>query len=297
MRVLLVDVDSHNLPNLALMQLSGYHKSIGDEVGFDVSNPDLVYISCIFSKNASVARGISTLYPDSEVIIGGSGVDLHSMLPEAAQKIIPDYSLYPDYNFDLGFTTRGCIRHCSFCVVPEKEGKFQRWQHVSDFHLEGHKKVVLLDNNVYADRDWFFDNTDFIIKNNLVVDIVQGMDIRIIDSEIASRLADLRHDKNIRFAWDNLKDEERVFSGIDICKDAGIPPEKLSFYVLVGFNSTFSEDLYRVNKLRDAGVLAFVMQYSSNANTRRLARWANRRWLYCSVPFSEYNPSFRKVRK
>ena len=25
----------------------------------------------------------------------------------------------------MGFTTRGCIRNCSFCVVPQKEGKIK----------------------------------------------------------------------------------------------------------------------------------------------------------------------------
>ena len=28
----LVDVDGHNFPNLALMRISAYHKSIGDDV-------------------------------------------------------------------------------------------------------------------------------------------------------------------------------------------------------------------------------------------------------------------------
>lgn len=31
MKVGLIDVDGHNFPNLALMKLSAYHKSIGDE--------------------------------------------------------------------------------------------------------------------------------------------------------------------------------------------------------------------------------------------------------------------------
>ena len=55
MRVRLVDVDSQ-IPNLALMQLSSYHKKKGDIVGFDIENPDIVYISCIFTKNAEKAR-------------------------------------------------------------------------------------------------------------------------------------------------------------------------------------------------------------------------------------------------
>ena len=103
MRIRLINIDSI-IPNLALMQLSTYHKSIGDEVGFDVNNPDRVYVSCLFQKNAGLARGMPSMFPDSEVILGGSGFyntdDLHNELftrtiPLDAQKVIPDYSLYP----------------------------------------------------------------------------------------------------------------------------------------------------------------------------------------------------------
>ena len=72
MRVQLVDIDSR-IPNLALMQISAYHKQLGDVVGFDVAHPDLVYVSCIFSKNAGQARGVAGFYPNSHVIFGGSG--------------------------------------------------------------------------------------------------------------------------------------------------------------------------------------------------------------------------------
>lgn len=293
MRIRLIDIDS-KIPNLALMQLSAYHKSIGDEVGFDITNPDRVYISCVFSKNAGNARGVSTMYPDSEVIMGGSGIDIHSKIPEPAQKIKPDYTLYPNSDSDLGFTTRGCIRKCSFCVVPEKEGKIHRWQHISEFHQEGHKKVTLLDNNITADKDWFFENSNYLIQNNLKVNICQGMDIRILTDEIAEQLSKMKFINNvINFAWDNPADEEKVLAGIDILKDAGVPLRNVSFYVLTGYNTTFEEDKYRCNKLRELGTLCFVMQYKPNKQTRQLARWANKRWIYKSVPFAEYNPNYR----
>lgn len=71
-RIRLVDIDSI-IPNLALMQISAYHKTIGDTVGFDIEDPDIIYVSCIFDKNASQARGIQSLYPNAEIILGGSG--------------------------------------------------------------------------------------------------------------------------------------------------------------------------------------------------------------------------------
>ena len=41
-KILLVDVDG-KIPNLALMKLSAYHKAKGDEVGFNVRDPDIIY--------------------------------------------------------------------------------------------------------------------------------------------------------------------------------------------------------------------------------------------------------------
>ena len=120
-KVLLIDVDS-KIPNLALMKISAYHKFNGDEVGFNVQNPDKVYISCIFSRNRTKAIGIPTLFR-CVCELGGYGIN-DKQLPSEVEHIMPDYDLYRcDYSF--GFTTRGCIRNCDFCIVPKKEGKIK----------------------------------------------------------------------------------------------------------------------------------------------------------------------------
>ena len=50
MNIGLIDVDSHNFPNLALMKISAFHKSRGDHVewwwGF--GDYDIVYMSKVF---------------------------------------------------------------------------------------------------------------------------------------------------------------------------------------------------------------------------------------------------------
>ena len=52
MKVGLIDVDSHNFPNLALMKISAYHKAQGDEVEWwwGWSQYDRVYKSKIFDE-------------------------------------------------------------------------------------------------------------------------------------------------------------------------------------------------------------------------------------------------------
>lgn len=301
----LVDIDSL-IPNLALMQLSAYHKHIGDKIGFDVENPDKVYVSCIFDKNADQARGIKSLYPNSEVILGGSGFynrnDLNNPIfkreiPSPAQKIMPDYSLYPKMNYDLGFTTRGCFRSCPFCIVRAKEGNIHRWQHISEFHDPTHKTVHLLDNNMYALPDWFFENTDYVLENKLKLRVLPGFDIRIITEEIATRLKQIKWDGIINFAWDNIGDEKKVLSGIEMLKQAGFNlKHHIGFYVLVGYNTTHEQDLYRCRKLKEAGTNAFVMQFKQTPLSKHLARWANRRELFWSIDFDDYTRAKKTTR-
>ena len=54
MRGRLVDVDSV-IPNLALMQISAWHKQHGDTVRWKIKTPDIVYISCVFTRNRNKA--------------------------------------------------------------------------------------------------------------------------------------------------------------------------------------------------------------------------------------------------
>lgn len=289
MDVLLIDVDS-KVPNLALMQISAYHKARGHNAGFNIIDPDQVYISCIFKKNASQVRGIKTMYPESQVFIGGSGVS-YEWLPKEMRWVKPDYDLYPS-TYSMGFTTRGCIRNCPFCIVSEKEGKFQRWQHVSEFHDTRFDTVMLLDNNIFADIEWFFDNVEYIIDNNLKLNITQGMDIRLLNAPLAKELKAIKWSGCLHFAFDNMKDESAVREGIDHMKYAGIDiRNRVKFYVLVGYNTTPEQDVYRCRLLKELGTMAFVMPFVKNKWTNKLARWANRPWIYWSIDIDDYDRS------
>jgi hypothetical protein len=120
----------HPSPNLALMKLSAYHKARGDEVylNFPLQQPDITYASCVFSWNAKRRASV----PD-EAIVGGSGIDLKAELPPEVEHTKPDYSLYPGINYSMGFTSRGCIRKCPWCIVPEKEGQIKPWSRIYEF--------------------------------------------------------------------------------------------------------------------------------------------------------------------
>lgn len=194
-KVLLIDVDS-TIPNLALMKISAYHKSKGDEVGFNVNDPDKVYASVIFKKNRHLVDGLQFYYPHAEIDIGGSGYDLKKVLPDEIERMTPDYDLYPECDRYYGFTTRGCIRHCPFCIVPKKEGKFRRLYSSPLWALESitgfrqkYDQICFLDNNILADKEWFLDLAEHLAQLGKKVDFNQGLDIRLVDKDIAKALA------------------------------------------------------------------------------------------------------------
>lgn len=152
MNIGLIDVDGHNFPNLALMKISAWHKHLGDHVEWcvPIQRYDRVYQSCVFDDTYSA--DIDWIPQADEIIKGGTGYGLDNKLPDEIEHIYPDYSLYPDMTYDTayGFLTRGCPRHCSFCIVGDKEGLYSR--KVADLteFWRGQKNIKLLDPNLLA---------------------------------------------------------------------------------------------------------------------------------------------------
>ena len=287
MRISLRDVDS-KIPNLALMKISAYHKQKGDVVGFNLHNPDKIYTSIIFKKNKGQALNQS-LSDEIEKEWGGSGIN-NNWLPDEIEYIKPDYDLYPS-EYSQGFITRGCIRNCHFCIVPSKEGKLQRWQHPKDFHDDRFDTIMVMDNNWLAEREWFFETSQWIIDNGLKT-IENGLDIRLIDEEVVNQLADLKI-KLWHFAFDFTKLEPIIRDKVQLLKDCGISPKnKCDFYVYCHNDEQYKDALYRCNVLRELGASAFLMFNCDNGKTRRikdLAKWCNRKCLYWSIPFERYS--------
>ena len=290
MKIGLVDVDG-KIPNLALMKLSAWHKAQGDDVKlydplFD--KPDRVYASKVFTFTPDYAY-----FPDgTEVIRGGTGYDLTTELPPEVEAMHSDYELF-GCDYAVGFVTRGCIRRCSFCIVPRKEGRIRQVAEVTDF-WRGQKRLMLLDNNLTAMPDVFIETCRFLADHRIETDFSQGLDIRLINDEKAQALATVRLWKRVHFAWDNMRDESAVRRGIEILTRY-MHPDKLMFYVLVGYNTTFDEDMHRVNTLIGYGTNPFVMVYRaqdgsepSDKRLKHLARWANRPALRKAATWGEY---------
>lgn len=291
MRIGLVDVDSHNFPNLALMKISAYHKQLGDEVEWanSLEHFDKVYMAKVFDEMYS--KDDLQAYQCDELIKGGTGYDLHSKLPVEVEKMFPDYSLYNITNTAYGYLTRGCPRGCPFCIVAEKEGKQSvKVADLKDF-WNGQKEIKLLDPNITACPE-YFELMEQLAESKAWVDFTQGLDVRLMTKEKAEALNQVKV-KMIHFAWDNPKDEitkQKLLEFGPLIK--GDYKHKM-VYVLTNFNSTHEEDLYRVNWLRDNGYDPYVMIYdkpNAPTETRLLQRWCNNKIIFRSEPdFSKYD--------
>ena len=299
--VLLIDVDS-TIPNLALMKLSSYYKSKGVDVGFHIKDPEFIYASCIFKKNKHNLDSLQFFYPNAKIDCGGSGFDLHKKLPIEIDRMTPDYDLYPECDRYYGFTTRGCIRNCYFCIVHKKEGSFHRLYNTPKECLDNiigfrnigkFNKIEFMDNNILADKQWFLDLTDELISNypDMSVDFNQDLDIRLLDHDIAKQLKKLKPITCWKFAFDNTDYTREVLKGIEILNDNHINTRnKVMFYVYVHSDEQFDNALGRCNLLRQYNVTPYVMLNQDVEHTKRmktLKRWC-RPWIFWSTDFEKY---------
>ena len=292
MNIGLYDVDS-KIPNLALMKISAYHKDKGDTVGFYeplwVDSFDKVYASTVFDFSNK-----EYLQP-GRMEIGGSAWDLDKNLPTHIEKHSPDYTLY-NYPHSIGFTMRGCRFNCKFCDVPKKEGKPKPTNTIKEIWTnKGSNFVVLLDNDFFGNPEWK-DRIEEIRKYNLRVSFTQGLNIRIITDEQAKALSEVNFrnikgdTKQVHFAWDRFNDEKLIDEGIKRVLATGIKPYQMTFYVLIGFDTTHEQDLYRVTKLKNYGINPFVMPYNKNDYyQKRFARWVNHKAIFKSVAWEDYD--------
>lgn len=282
----LIDIDS-KIPNLALMKISAWYKQNHNLVKWwnAFEKFDLVFGSQIFSYSKRP-------YVPKDTILGGSGINFDNKLIIDIEHVYPDYSLY-GIDYAMGYLTRGCINQCPFCIVPKKEGKLHKHAELREFWKD-QGELLLLDN---ALTDYEFADKELTQIRDLGIrlDLCQGFNVRTIKESTAGILADIYLWKNHQWkiAWDNKIEEKKVFEGIDRLNRAGIKNYKLMCYVLVNFNSTLDEDLYRINKLIAIGIDPFVMIYNRHLLPKgsiyqKLGKWCNRPQIRGSCSFKTY---------
>ncbi len=289
MKIGLIDVDSHNFPNLALMKISAYWKNKGAEVEVwnGLKQYDMVFKAKIFDETYS--QDEETCINADWIIQGGTGYDLQNKLQDAVEHQYPNYELYGIKDKAYGFLTRGCPRSCPFCIVSEKEGK--KVEQVADLQefWRGQKEIVVMDSNITAAKEC---NKLFqkLSDTKATINFEGGLDIRFMDEEKANLLNQMKVSV-IHFAWDNY--EFKTYEKLKEMRPLFIHEKrKLAVYVLTNYNTTHEEDLERVMKLRELEYNPYVMVYDKpNAPriTKQLQRWVNNKYIWWSCEtFEEY---------
>lgn len=305
MKIGLVDIDSHNFPNLVLMKLSAYHKAQGDEVsllkpndvlnGYSLFEPwNKLYGACVFAGNESICKRLEA----AGVEVGGTGSpNKTKKLPDEVEHMMPDYSLYGITDTAYGYLIRGCPRGCPFCVVADKEGKASRQVAEVDEFWAGRKKIKLLDPNILACGN-HMDLLKSLGKTNAWIDFTQGIDARLLTDENSEALCNLRIEL-LHFAWDSPKDTVTPKKLKEFRARTKMRSRDMVVYVLTNYWSTHEEGLYRVKWLKDNGYKPFVMIYDKQhapRETKDLARWANNRKIFCVCEFEDYEREQRTWR-
>lgn len=309
-KIRLIDVDGHNFPNIPLMKISAYHKSLGDDVKmyeplFDgIGEPaDIVYMSKVFSFTPDYPYQINAI----EINKGGSGycIELiegkeiyHSErdkpLPYEIEHIYPDYSLYPKLTKDtaFGFLTRGCPRGCGFCHVASKEGRCSyKVADLSEF-WNGQKNICLCDPNILACKD-HIELLEQLVKSKAKINFNQGLDIRLINDRNIELLKQMRFD-GIHFAFDRWQDKDIIEPKLrQFAEKTGFNKDRgrVMVYILMNFDTTIEQDIYRIQLCRELKFAPYPMIYDkehADPIYRKIQRWCNN-WIFWKTPtFEEY---------
>ena len=162
----------------------------------------------------------------------------------------------------------------------------------------GQKEIKLLDPNLLACPD----HERLLVQlaeSRAYVDFSQGLDIRLITPDNVALLNKVRT-KAVHFAWDNPDVDLTGYFWQFIQWTAIKSDRKRRVYVLVNYNSTHEQDLYRVETLRSLGYDPYVMVYdrpSAPPITRHLQRWVNNKRIFYTVAnFADYLPTKSQAR-
>ena len=294
MRVAIIDADlinrkKHRFPNLASMKLSGYHKSVGDEVILktdysDLEDFDKVYISKVFTDTPINPEALD--FPNVEY--GGTGFyfDKAPALPCDVEHSKPDYHLYDDFiedqidhgvkrsefkeytDYSIGFITRGCFRKCGFCVNQKYDKVFEA-SPLEEFFDPDRPKICLLDDNFLGFPNWR-ERLEELRATDKPFKFKQGLDERLLTPEKCELLFTSKYDKEITFAFDRIEDYSLIESKLRMIRE--ITDRAIKFYVLVGYDSTGKYDsgfykrdienmFRRIELLGKYGAYPYIMRY------------------------------------
>lgn len=323
-------------PNLALLKISGFCKTLGhqvrlicnyDEIRNNLTEDihyDVLAMSRVF-KFTKIPTDIQSMIDSGEIYIGGTGFfEVNGPnLPEEVEHCMPDYHLYDEYieqktggdekkkqkysdylNFSIGFTTRGCIRKCGFCV-NRLMNRVVKWSPVSEFLDKNRSKIYLWDDNIMAAPPKVFAEVmGELMATGLPFQFRQGLDIRLMTEEKAGLLSKVKYYGDYIFAFDHYKMDDPkekkqvddTIKGLNIWRKHCDKSTKL--YVLVAYDGIDEKDIegtfFRIKTLMEYGCLPYIMRFEKYSESKykdmyvQLARWCNQPSFFKKMSFRQF---------
>lgn len=235
-----------SFPNYALMKISAWHKARGDTVEW--WNPlyryDRVYSSKVFDFTP-----VDPYLPE-DAVRGGTGcrdIPMDKKLPPEMDDMFPDYSIYPECDYAIGYITRGCPNNCRWCVVPKKEGKIRPYRGWKEIVRQDTDKLVLMDNNILA-CEYGIKQLESLIGSGYRIDLNQGMDARLVTEQAADILSRLSWIRFIRFSCDQRAQIAPIRRTVELLMERGVRPYRIFIYLLV--TSDLADASERVEALK-----------------------------------------------
>lgn len=341
MKIGIIDADligrnKHRFPNLASMKISGYYKSLGDDVSLllnynNLDKYDKVFISKVFT-DTYVPSEVLTL---KNVEYGGTGFfyDKATPLPCEIEHHMPDYNLYDEWvrnqlesgikksdltyyiDYSIGFTTRGCFRKCEFCV-NKNSNKVNLHSNINEFLDEDRKYICLLDDNVLGSSNWeqIFNELN---KTGKRFQYKQGMDERLLTDKKCEVILNSNYIGDYIFAFDNINDKDLIEAKLKLWNKHRKLKDKIyttKFYVFCGFdrNNVYDENFWkkdiedtfeRIKILMKYNCLPYIMRHENYNNSPyrgtyvNLARWCNQPNFYKKKSYREFCEANQKYSK
>lgn len=340
----IVGKNKHRFPNLVCMKLSSYYKSLGNNVilKLDYENLeeyDIVFISKVFikteipfeneDKELKTEETIIRFYENhpilslSNVRFGGTGFyyDKSPKLEEDIEHCKPDYHLYDNWvqscidngakrkeftyylDYSVGFLTRGCFRQCEFCVNRNYKTCVKH-SDISEFIDPDRSKICFLDDNFFACPEW-----ETIIasvkKYKKPFQFKQGLDERLLTKRHVNEILTWKYDGDYIFAFDNIKDKEKIESKLKLFYSCGKPKHRLKFYIFCGFDrenkydeafwiKDIDELFERIFILAKYNALPYVMRHENAYSSKyrgiysNIAAWGNQPNLFFKFDFRSF---------
>jgi hypothetical protein len=161
-----------------------------------------------------------------------------------------------------------------------------------------YKYIEFLDNNILAHPDHMSILSE-IVDKKVKCRFSQGLDIRLLTEKNAKMLNKIQYHKEYTFAFDFMGIEKTIQKKLDMIEKLDLSMRNnMKFFVFVSPKfTTIQDDIYRVEWLRERGILPYLMRENNCWNVEDedvrnfyvdLAGWCNIVSAFKKMSFYEF---------